>query len=73
VTKFIADLRPSFTIQTLAATDGRMMLGDLPIAFAIRGAFEAVLIEDALCGTDYSSLEIEVTFVRCKQVASTVK
>ncbi|MNN99932.1 hypothetical protein D3C81_2197010 [compost metagenome] len=35
-------------------------------------AFEVVLMEDLPCGADDSLQEIEVAFVRCKQVAATV-
>ncbi|MNP73696.1 hypothetical protein D3C76_1704500 [compost metagenome] len=36
-------------------------------------AFELVLMEDDPCGTNDSPLEIEVAFIRCKQVAAIVR
>lgn len=51
------------------------MMGDLLIALASIGrpqfveAFEVVLMEDVPCESHDSLLEIEVAFVRCKQVA----
>lgn len=48
------------------------MIGELLIALASIGrpqfveAFEVVLMEDVLCGSHDSLLEIEVVFVRCK-------
>lgn len=62
----------------MATVDGGGMVGDLLIAFARIGcpqfveAFEVVRMEDVPCGADDSVQEIEVTFVRCKQVAATV-
>lgn len=62
----------------MATVNGRGMMGDLFIAFACIGraqlveAFETVLMEDVACRTDDFPLEIEVAFVRCKQVAATV-
>lgn len=62
----------------MATVNGRRMMSDLFIAFACIGcpqfvkAFEAVLMEDVPCRTRGSSLDIEVVFVRCKNVAATV-
>jgi len=62
----------------MASVDGGEMMGDLLIAFARIGcpqfveAFEVVLMEDVPCGAHDSLLEIEVAFVRCKQVAAIV-
>lgn len=35
--------------------------------------FEIVLMEDVPCGADGSLQEIEVAFIRCKQVAAIVR
>ncbi|MNL43618.1 hypothetical protein D3C87_1661390 [compost metagenome] len=54
------------------------MLGELLISFARIGraqfveSFEFVRMEDISGGSDDYPLEIEVAFVRCKQVAATV-
>lgn len=82
--QFIADLVSGLLIEELvelvatATVDGRGMMGDLLIAFARIGrsqfveAFEVVLMEDLPCGANDSLLEIEVAFIRCKQVAATI-
>lgn len=63
----------------MATVDGGEMVRDLLIAFARIGcpqfveAFEVVLMEDIPSRTDDSLLEIEVAFVRCKQVMATVR
>jgi len=84
VSQLIADLHPCLLIEVsvelvaTAAVDWRRMLGDLLIAFARIGcpqfveAFEVVLMEDVPCRADDSLQEIEVAFVRCKQVAAAV-
>lgn len=84
VPQLIADLRAGvlikvpFNLVAAATVDGRGMMGDLLIAFACIGrpqfveAFEVVLMEDLPCGADDPLLEIEVLFVRRKQVAATL-
>lgn len=84
VPQFVADVCSGLLIEASvelvapATVYGRGMMGDLFIAFACIGrpqfveAFEAVLMEDVPCRTDDSPLEIEVAFVRCKQVAAAV-
>lgn len=84
VTQLMADLgsglliKASVVLLAMATVDGRGVIGNLLVAFARIGgpqfveAFKVVLMEDTPCAPDYSSLEIEVTFVRCKQVAATV-
>jgi hypothetical protein len=60
----------------MASVDGGEMMGDLLIAFARIGcpqfveAFEVVLMKDVPCMADNPQLEIEVGFVRCKQVVA---
>lgn len=62
----------------MATVDGDGIVGDVLIAFARIGcpqfveAFEVVLMEDVPCGADYFPLEIEVAFVRRKQVVAAV-
>ena len=85
VSQLIADLHPGRLIKVsveLAATatvDGRGMMGDLLIALACIGrpqfveALEALLMEDVPYRTDDSLLEVEVAFVRCKQVVAAVR
>lgn len=84
VPEFVANLLSGLLIQVrvelgaMAAVDGRVMLGDLLIAFARIGrsqlmkAFESMGMENFPCRADDSLLEIEVAFIRCKQVAATV-
>ena len=84
VPKFIADLVSGLPIKVPvepaapATVYGRLVIGDLHIAFACKSraqfveAFEVVRMED-LSGRTYDTLvEIEKALVRCKQVAATV-
>lgn len=84
VSQLIADLHSGILIKVLveltatATFDRRRIMGDLFIAFVCIGraqlveTFETVPMEDVPCRTDDSPLEIEVAFVRCKQVVATV-
>lgn len=84
VSQLIADFHSGILIKVLvelaatATVDRCGMMGDLFIAFACIGraqlveTFETVLMEDVPCRTDDFPLEIEVAFVRCKQVVATV-
>ena len=84
VPQLVADLcsgrliKVSVKFVATTTIDGRGMVGDLLIAFARIGrpqfveAVEAVHVEDVPCRTDDFLLEIEVAFVRCKQVTATV-
>lgn len=84
VSQLIADLHSSLLIEVsveliaAATVDGREMVDDLLVAFARIGrpqfveAFKVVLMEDVSGGANDSPLEIEVAFVRRKQVAAAV-
>lgn len=84
VPQLIADLHSGLLIEVsveqvaTATVDGRGMMGDLLIAFACIGrsqfveALEAVVMEGVPCRADDSQLEIEVAFVRCKQIVATL-
>lgn len=84
VPQFIADLHSGLLIEVpvdLVATttvDGCGMISDSLIAFARIGrpqlveAFEVVRMEDVPCRADDFPLEIEVAFVRCKEISATV-
>lgn len=84
VPQLIADLYSGLLIEVsveliaMATVDRRGMMGDLLVTFARIGcpqfveAFEVVLMEDVPCRADDSLQEIEVAFVRCKQVAAIV-
>lgn len=85
VPQLIADLCSGLLIEVsvglvaAATVDGCRMLGDLLIAFARIGrpqfveTLEVVRMENLPCGANDYLLEIEVAFIRCKQVAATVR